>query len=336
MYSISKLNKTIPMEEVMKYAKEQLLVFYREMQRIRQFEEAAIVLWDANMIKGSIHPYLGQEAIASAVCQQLKNDDYIVSTHRGHGHCLAKGADPGAMMGELLGKTTGCCKGRGGSMHIADVSTRNLGANGIVAGGLGLGVGAALTSKLKNMGYVVVAFFGEGATGEGMFHEALNMAAIWKLPVVFICENNRYSVSTCCDYSVPVKKVSDRAKAYGMPGVTIDGNEIRTVYETAGKYIEKARNGEGPAFIECITYRWEGHYHGEPQVYRTKEEIEEWKRECPILRFEQVLKEEYKVSAEELDEIKQAAVKEMEDAVRFAKESPDPVPETVFDYVYAE
>jgi TPP-dependent pyruvate/acetoin dehydrogenase alpha subunit len=284
-----KVNLTIiSMEEEMKYSKEQLLVFYREMQRIRQFEEATIRLWDANMIKGSIHPYIGQEAIASAVCQSLEKDDYIVSTHRGHGHCLAKGADSKAMMAELLGKITGCCKGRGGSMHIADVSTRNLGANGIVAGGLGLGVGAALTSKLKKKGYVVVAFFGEGATGQGMFHEALNMAAIWKLPILFVCENNRYSVSTNCDYSVPVKKVSDRAKAYSIPGVAIDGNDVLKVYETTKEYVDRARMGKGPGFIECITYRWEGHYHGEPQVYRTKEEVEEWKKNCPIGRFAQV------------------------------------------------
>lgn len=221
-------------------------------------------------------------------------------------------------------------------MHIADVSTRNIGANGIVAGGLGLGVGAALTSKLKKLGYVVVAFFGEGATGEGMFHEALNMAAIWKLPIVFICENNRYSVSTDCNYSVPVKKVSDRAKAYDIPGITVDGNDIITVYESAKKYIERARAGEGPSFIEFITYRWEGHYHGEPQVYRTKEEVEEWKKKCPILQFEQRLKQEYKISQETLDEIKQAAVEEMDAAVQFGRESPDPVADTVFDYVYAD
>jgi TPP-dependent pyruvate/acetoin dehydrogenase alpha subunit len=306
------------------------------MQRIRQFEEAAIVLWDANMIKGSIHPYLGQEAIATAVCQVLQKDDYIVSTHRGHGHCLAKGANPGSMMAELLGKTTGCCKGRGGSMHIADASTRNLGANGIVAGGLGLGVGAALTSKLQKKGYVVVAFFGEGATGEGMFHESLNMASMWKLPIVFVCENNRYSVSTDCNYSVPVKQVSDRAKAFDMPGVTIDGNNVLTVYETAKEHIERARAGEGPSFIECLTYRWEGHYHGEPQVYRTKEEVEEWKTKCPLLHFEKRLKDEYKIGEQTLEDIKKAAFKEMEDAVQFAKESPDPISDTVFDYVYAD
>jgi len=320
----------------MDYTKQQLLVFYREMQRIRQFEEAAIVLWDANMIKGSIHPYLGQEAIAAGVCQALQEDDYIVSTHRGHGHCLAKGAGPGSMMAELLGKTTGCCRGRGGSMHIADVGTRNLGANGLVAGGLGFGVGAALTSKLKKLGYVTVAFFGEGATGEGMFHESLNMAAIWKLPIVFVCENNRYSVSTDCNYSVPVADVSERAKAYGIPGVTADGNDMHAVYETAGEYIKRARNGEGPALIEYKTYRWEGHYHGEPQVYRTKEEVEEWKKACPILRYEKVLTQDYKISVDELNEIKQAAVREMEEAVVFAKDSPDPVPGTVFDYVYAD
>lgn len=320
----------------MKYSKEQLLIFYKKMQRIRQFEEAAIMLWDANMIKGSIHPYLGQEAIAVGVCQALEKDDYIVSTHRGHGHCLAKGANPAAMMAELLGKTTGCCKGRGGSMHIADVNTRNLGANGLVAGGLGLGVGASLTSKLKKEGYVTVAFFGEGATGEGMFHESLNMAAVWKLPMVFICENNRYSVSTDCNYSVPVKDVSERAKAYAMPGITVDGNDILAVFESANKYIKHARNGEGPSLIEYKTYRWEGHYHGEPQVYRTREEVEEWKKRCPIKRFAKQLTEEYKINNNELEEINQEAIKEIKEAVTFAKNSPDPVSETVFDYMYSD
>lgn len=320
----------------MKYSERKLLDFYMEMQRIRQFEEAAIVLWDDNQIKGSIHPYLGQEAIAVGVCQALEAEDYIVSTHRGHGHCLAKGASPEAMMAELLGKATGCCKGRGGSMHIADAGTRNLGANGIVAGGLGLGVGAALTSKLKNLGYVVVAFFGEGATGEGMFHESVNMAAIWNLPIVFVCENNRYSVSTDCNYSVPVKEVSERAKAYGIPGVTVNGNDVFTVYETAKTYIDKARKGGGPSIIEYLTYRWEGHYHGEPQVYRTKDEVEEWKQKCPLLCFEKRLRDEYKIAEALLNEIKDAAIKEMEDAVAFAKESPDPVPDTVFEYVYAD
>jgi TPP-dependent pyruvate/acetoin dehydrogenase alpha subunit len=319
----------------MKYSENDLLRFYSEMLRIRRFEEEAIVLWDANMIKGSIHPYLGQEAIAVGVCRELQKEDYIVSTHRGHGHSLAKGADSGKMFAELLGKATGCCRGRGGSMHIADAGTRNLGANGLVAGGLGIGTGAALTSKLKKLGYVVAAFFGEGATGQGMFHESVNMAAIWKLPIVFICENNRYSVSTDCSYSVPVKDVAQRAEAYGIPGITIDGNDILAVHEAAKEYIDRARKGEGPALIECKTYRWEGHYHGEPQVYRTKAEVEEWKLKCPILRFENYLKDN-KADSSKLAKIKEDVQEEMKSAVRFAKESPDPVPETVMDFLYAD
>lgn len=319
----------------MQLTKEKLLNLYREMYRIRNFEESAIELWDANLIKGSIHPYLGQEAIAVGVCQTLAKDDYIISNHRGHGHCLAKGASPARMMAELLGKATGCCKGRGGSMHVADLETRNLGANGLVAGGLGIGAGAALTSKLKNLGYVTIAFFGEGATNQGMFHEALNMAAIWKLPIVFICENNRYSVSTDCAYSIPVADVSQRAAAYNMPGVTIDGNDVLAVYESAGVYVQRARIGEGPALIECKTYRWEGHYHGEPQVYRTKEEIEEWKKCCPILRFENYLQNNGTDDGE-LNQIKKSVADEMKEAVQFGKESPDPTPDTVYEYVYAD
>ena len=319
----------------MMYSNQYLLNFYREMLRIRCFEEEAITLWDENMIKGSIHPYLGQEAIAVGVCQALRKDDYIVSTHRGHGHCLAKGAKPSRMMAELLGKITGYCRGRGGSMHIADAETRNLGANGLVAGGLGIGVGAALTSKLKNLGYVVIAFFGEGATGQGMFHESVNMAAIWKLPILFVCENNRYAVSTDCSYSVPVKDVSQRAQAYGIPGISIDGNDIFSVYETAKEYVERARSGEGPSLIECKTYRWEGHYHGEPQVYRTKSEVEEWKTRCPILRFEGYLKDN-NIDPSVLVQIKSEVAEEMKEAVRFGKESPDPKPETVYEFLYAD
>lgn len=319
----------------MEYSEDELLKFYHEMLRIRRFEEEAIVLWDENMIKGSIHPYIGQEAIAVGICSELQKDDYIVSTHRGHGHCLAKGAEPGRMFAELLGKATGCCKGRGGSMHIADVETRNLGANGLVAGGLGIGVGAALTSKLKGLGYVVVAFFGEGATGQGMFHESVNMAAIWKLPILFICENNQYSVSTHCNYSVPVKDVSEKAGAYGIAGVTIDGNDILEVHKTAKEYINKARSGNGPVLIECKTYRWEGHYHGEPQVYRTKQEIEDWKLKCPILLFESYLKDN-NVRPSKISEIKEKVHNEMNEALIFAKESPDPVQGTVMDYLYAD
>jgi len=319
----------------MQYSDHELLHFYREMLRIRCFEEEAITLWDENMIRGSIHPYLGQEAIAVGVCEALQKDDYIVSTHRGHGHCLAKGADPGRMMAELLGKATGCCKGRGGSMHIADLGTRNLGANGLVAGGLGIGAGAALTSKLKNLGYIVVAFFGEGATGQGMFHESVNMAAIWKLPILFVCENNRYAVSTDCNYSVPVKDVSQRAQAYGIPGITIDGNDVFSVYETAKECVGRVRSGEGPMLIECKTYRWEGHYHGEPQVYRSKNEVEEWKARCPILYLERYLKDNH-IESSILAQIKEEVAAEMKEAVRFGTESPDPIPETVYEFLYAD
>lgn len=319
----------------MTYSRQFLLDLYTGMERIRRFEEEAIVLWDTGLIKGSIHPYLGQEAIATGVCMALEKDDYIASTHRGHGHCLAKGTDPGAMFAELLGKQTGCCRGRGGSMHIADFSTRNLGANGLVGAGLGIGAGAALAAKLRKESYIVAAFFGEGSTGEGMFHEAVNMAAVWKLPILFICENNRYAVSTDCNWSVPVPDVSMRATAYGIPGVTIDGNDVLAVYETAQKYVELARSGAGPALIECKTYRWEGHYHGEPQVYRTKAEVEQWKALCPILAFEKVL-EQQGIEKGDLDAIRAAIALQMQVAIQYAKESPDPSPDSVLDFLYAD
>ncbi|MBA7509663.1 Acetoin:2,6-dichlorophenolindophenol oxidoreductase subunit alpha [subsurface metagenome] len=312
-----------------------LLNFYREMLKIRYFEEGAIRLWDQGKIKGAIHPYIGQEAIAVGVCQALRKEDYIVSSHRGHGHYIAKGGNPSKMLAELLGKSTGCCKGRGGSMHVADIETRNLGANAIVAGGLGIGVGAALTSKLKKFGYVVVAFFGEGATAQGMFHESLNMSAIWKLPIVFVCENNKYAVSTNCKESLPVEDVAQRTKAYNIPGVIVDGNDVLSVHKTAKEYIKRAINGKGPALIECKTYRWEGHYHGEPQVYRTKSELEKWKKRCPILRFERYLLDK-KIEQTKLDNIKDSIKNEVKEAIDFAESSADPIGETVFEYLYSD
>lgn len=312
-----------------------LLNFYKEMLKIRYFEEAAIKLWDRGKIKGSIHPYIGQEAIAVGFCQALKKEDYIISSHRGHGHYLAKGGDASKMMAELLGKSTGCCRGRGGSMHVADIGTRNLGANGIVAGNLGIGAGAALTSKLKKLGYVALAFFGEGGSGQGMFHETLNMSSVWKLPIVFVCENNRYAVSTNCDNTLAVKDVAQRADSYGIPGVVIDGNDIMTVYKTAVNFIEIARNEGGPALIECKTYRWEGHYHGEPQVYRTKKEVDEWKAKCPIKRLEKYLIEK-KMNPGILDDIKNSVKQEIVKAVNFAEESPDPESSTLFEYLYSQ
>lgn len=312
-----------------------LLRFYREMLKIRYSEEGAIRLWDQGKIKGTIHPYIGQEAIAVGVCQALNKKDYIVSTHRGHGHYLAKGGSPSKMLAELLGKATGCCGGRGGSMHVADIETHNLGANGVVAAGLGIGVGAAFTSKLKKLGYVVVAFFGEGATGQGMFHESLNMSAIWKLPIIFVCENNRYAVSTDCRYSLSVKDVAERGKAYGIPGLVVDGNDILSIYKEASNYIEKARNGNGPALIECKTYRWEGHYHGEPQVYRSKSEVEKWKKNCPIAQFEKYLLNK-KIEQAKLNNIKDSIKSEIEEAIKFAETSPDPEAERLFEYLFAD
>ena len=314
---------------------EKLKEFYMEMIKIRYFEEGAIKLWDKGIIKGTIHPYIGQEAIAVGVCRALRKEDYIVSSHRGHGHYLAKGGDPKKMMAELLGKATGCCKGRGGSMHVADIETHNLGANGVVAAGLGIGVGAALTSKLKKLGYIVVSFFGEGGSGQGMFHESLNMAAIWRLPIIFVCENNQYAVSTDSKDSLCIKNVADRAKAYGISGIIVDGNDVLSVFNVVSKYIEKARNGSGPVLIECKTYRWEGHYHGEPQVYRQKSEVEKWKKKCPIIRFEKYLSDN-NINPEELKDIRNNVKNEIEEAIKFAVLSPEPQGESFFEYLYTD
>ena len=319
----------------MNISDDMLLNFYSEMLKIRYFEKEAIKLWDQGKIKGSIHPYIGQEAIAVGFCQALTKEDYIISSHRGHGHFLSKGGDPSAMMAELLGKATGCCRGRGGSMHVADIQTRNLGANGIVGANLGIGTGAALTSKLKKLGYVVVAFFGEGGSGQGMFHESLNMASVWKLPILFVCENNRYAVSTDCKNTLPVKDVAHRASAYNIPSETLNGNSILDVYKTALKYVDYSRNGNGPVLIECKTYRWEGHYHGEPQLYRSKDEVESWKKKCPIIQFEKYLLDK-KINRSSLNIVKDTVKKQMKMSVEFAENSPDPKAESMFEYLYAD
>ncbi|MGI5877430.1 MAG: thiamine pyrophosphate-dependent dehydrogenase E1 component subunit alpha [Christensenellales bacterium] len=315
---------------------ERLLDIYHMMHIIRKFEEQAYELFGRNLLRGSVHLYAGQEAIAASVCALLNDDDYITSTHRGHGHCLAKGSDPRYAMAELMGKETGFCKGRGGSMHIADFDRGNLGANAIVGGGIPIATGAALSAKMRGTRQVAVSFFGDGASNQGIFHESLNLAAVWKLPAVYVCENNGFGISVPVRESTSVPDIAVRAAAYGIPGEVVDGNDAIAVYAAAQRAIERARAGEGPTLIECKTYRWFGHWTGDPQVYRTREEVEAWKEKCPIKRLRAELLARGLASAEALDELEARAGRTIAEAVEFALSSPEPDPTRVMDDVFYE
>lgn len=316
--------------------KERARLIYETMNRIRSFELKALSLFEADKLRGSVHLYIGEEAVAATICSYLTDEDYISSTHRGHGHCIAKGAALDRAMAELMGKATGYCKGRGGSMHIADLSKGNLGANAIVGGGIPIAAGAALACKMQNNGHVSVSFFGDGASNEGTFHESLNMAAIWKLPVIFVCENNLYGISVPTWQSTSVKDISVRAAAYDMPGVTVDGNDVEAIDEAFHAAYTRAVSGQGPTLIECKTYRFMGHWTGDPQPYRTREEVEEWKQKCPIKRYRAKLLEQGLFSPDELDAIERAAAEEAEKAADFALNSPEPDPAHLLDDVYYE
>lgn len=316
--------------------KERMIWIYKTMNQIRKFEEKALELFEANKLRGSVHLYIGEEAIAATVCSNLTDDDYIASTHRGHGHCIAKGAKLNLAMAELMGKATGYCKGRGGSMHIADISKGNLGANAIVGGGIPIATGGALALKLQGKKNISVAFFGDGASNEGTFHEALNMAAIWKLPIVFVCENNMYGLTMPVKESTSVSDIAERGAAYNIPGVVVDGNDVFAIDEAFQAAQKRALAGEGPSLIECKTYRWMGHWTGDPQVYRTREEVASWREKCPIKRFRKYLLENGILSDAELTEIEDAATKEAADAAEFAMNSPEPDPAHVLDDVFAD
>jgi pyruvate dehydrogenase E1 component alpha subunit len=305
------------------------------MWTIRRFEEAVDDLFGRGLMHGTMHLSIGQEASATGACLALRSDDAITSTHRGHGHCIAKGADLTRMMAELLAKETGYCRGRGGSMHIADTATGNLGANGIVAGGIPIAAGAALAYQLRGEDRVVACFFGDGAANEGAFHEAVNLAAIWKLPVVFICENNGYGMSFSTSKSFAIENISERAAAYGIPGVTVDGNDLDRVHEAVSSAVTRARAGEGPTLVEALTYRWKGHSKSDKNLYRTKEEIAEWRSKDPILRFEAQVKESGVLSEEEVREVRTQAMDQMRDAVRQANAAPDADPSDLLDAVFA-
>lgn len=306
----------------------------RQMHLIRLFEEGAEQSYMKGLVHGTMHLSIGQEASAVGVGILLEKEDYITSTHRGHGHCITKGAEPKYMFAEFFGKDTGYCRGRGGSMHIADVSSGNLGANGIVGGGMPIAVGAALALKQQKKKNVVVCFFGDGANNEGAFHESLNMAAIWKLPVIFVCENNQYGMSTSVERSTAVKRIAQRAQAYDMPGVTVDGNIFSEVASAANEAIERARSGEGPTLIECLTYRHRGHSKSDRNRYRTKEEIENWMKRDPIGLFEQDLLEAGLINESDIEAIVKSAEQEIEEGIQFAKDSPAPELSSLTSFVY--
>lgn len=319
------------------YSAEQLKQVLYKMYLIRRFEEGAEECYTRGLIHGTMHLSIGQEASAMGICMPLAEDDQITSTHRGHGHCIAKGAEVKRMFAEFFGKTTGYCKGRGGSMHIADVAKGNLGANGIVAGGIPIAVGAGLSSKMMKTGKVVVSFFGDGANNEGAFHEALNMAAIWKLPVIFVCENNGYGMSTSTARSTAVKNIAERAAAYSMPGVIVNGNIFSEVAEASHQAVARARAGEGPTLIESKTYRHRGHSKSDRNRYRTKEEIEDWmSNRDPITLFESELREFGFIDDKGIEGIRDAVAREIADGIEFAKTSPSPDIESIQDFVYTE
>jgi len=315
--------------------REKLIEMYRKMLEIRYFEEKVYELYGKNLVPGTIHLYAGQEAVAVGVCANLRKNDYITSTHRGHGHCIAKGADLKRVMAEILGRKTGYCKGKGGSMHIADFNVGMLGATAVVGAGLPIAAGAGLSIKLRGTDQVVACFFGDGASNQGTFHEAINMAAIWRLPVLFVCENNLYAMGTRQSMVMLIENVADRAVAYGIPGVVVDGNDVLAVYEVAEKAVERARKGEGPTLIECKTYRHKGHSRFDPATYRPKEEVEAWLKKDPISRFRKKLLEMGIFTESEAESIEREVDIKIEDAVKFALESPYPKPEEALEDVYA-
>ena len=312
-----------------------LIGMYRIMVRIRTFEERIVKDFTEGRIPGFLHVYIGEEAVAAGVCANLKDSDYITSTHRGHGHLIAKGGKTKYMMAELYGKKTGYNKGKGGSMHIADPELGILGANGIVGAGIPIAGGAALSAKLRKSGQVTVCFLGDGATNTCRFHEGVNFASVNKLPIVYVVENNRYAETTPISSMTNVIDVSEKAKAYGIPGMTVDGQDPFAVYESSGEALARARKGEGPTLLECQTFRFAGHYVGDQQTYRTKEEIEECWKNDPIGHFRNKLVEMGVMTEKDCEEIQNELGREIDDAVKYAEESPYPEGEETLSGVFA-
>jgi 2-oxoisovalerate dehydrogenase E1 component len=326
--AVEKTNQELPADT--------LESLYTTMRRIRAFEERTQELFAEQFVKGTAHSYMGEEAIAAGVCAHLRPDDSIASYHRGHGHCIAKGAKLDGMMAELMGRETGYCRGLGGSMHIADMDLNILGANGIVGAAMPLATGAALVNKLRGDDHVAVAFFGDGASNQGIFHEALNLASIWQLPMLFVCENNQYALSTSYRNTTSVAQVSQRAASYSIPGVTVDGNDVAEVYFVVGEAVERARAGEGPTLIEAMTYRWGQHsMRANLRDPRPDNEIESWKRRDPITRVEKILFDGKKRQKQRQEEISHNVADEIDAAVKFAKESAEPDINIITQAVYA-
>jgi len=319
----------------MSVSNDQMIEMLRTMTRIRQFETRVQEFFAAGKIPGFVHLYIGEEAVATGACGTLGATDYITSTHRGHGHLIAKGGDLKLMMAEIFGRRTGYCKGKGGSMHIAAVELGILGANGIVGGGGPIANGAALAAKYRGTDQVVVCFFGDGASNQGTTQEALNLASAWKLPVVFVNENNGYGISCPTCKSMAVADIADRAAAYDIPGVVVDGNDVLAVYEAVAEAVKRARSGAGPSLIECKTYRWRGHFEGDACVYRDDQELADWVKKDPLQRFENKLLADGLLDAAKVESIRQEVARELDAAVAFAEQSPLPEAAEVLEDVYA-
>ena len=315
---------------------EKMIGYLRKMLEIRYFEEKVMDLLSRDIVKGASHLYIGEEAVAVGAVAATRKDDYITSTHRGHGHCIAKGGDLKLMLAELCGKATGYCRGRGGSMHIADVNAGNLGATGIVGSNIPVATGAGLSIKLRGTDQVVLCFFGDGAANTGAFHEAVNLAAIWDLPVVYVCENNLYGMSVAVSRAFPFEDIAERAKGYNIPGVIADGMDVLDVKRVVGEAVERARKGKGPTLVECKTYRYYGHSRSDPRVYRTREEEKAWKARDPILNFEKKIVEQGILTEKQVEELEDAVAKEVEEAERFAVNSPYPSVDSLYEGLYAD
>jgi pyruvate dehydrogenase E1 component alpha subunit len=333
-------NSAIKQEVTMdkKYSKEQLIGFYETMYRMRRFEEEVFEFYKKGMMPGLAHLYLGEEAIATGVCAALTEDDYIGSTHRGHGHLVARGAELGKMMAEILGKEGGYSRGKGGSMHIMALDKGILGANGIVGGEIPIATGAAYTAKYLGTDQVAVSFFGESASNEGTFHESLNMAAAWDLPIVYVIENNLYGISVDIRDVTKTVDIADRAMAYGMPGVIVDGMDVIAVHQAAEEAVERARSGNGPSLIECKTYRWQGHHVGDPATYRERRDPNEkasWQERCPVDCFKDKMLEQKKFSEKEFKKLEDEIEVQVQAAVKFAIDSPYPDPSEAYTDIFA-
>ena len=321
----------------MELSKDTLRTLYVTMVTIRHFEELASNAVAQRQISGSMHQSAGQEAVPTGICAHLRDDDYIASTHRGHGHCIAKGVDPKLMVAELFGKATGCNKGKGGSMHIADMSKGMLGTNGVVAASVPLAVGAALTSRVNGTDNVAVAFFGDGGANQGVLHESMNLASVWKLPVIFVCENNQYAESTPVEYATAIPNVADRGAGYNMPGVVVDGMDVFAVYDAAGEAVARARAGQGPSLLECKTYRFYGHHGGDDRYsYRTLEEEKLWRDRDPLVLFRNRVIADETFNKEELDGIDSSVEQQIQDGIKFADDSPFPSPDELYTDVYVD